>query len=155
MIVVDPPAADINMMGMEIIEVGGQDYINMGSGWLGGDADTSETSMADSMSPKNMFGSFLEDDAAEGYSAVGEEQKNGVDTIHYTASADALGEYGDTLGVTGGTWSADVWIAKDGGYPVSMKVAETGGSESFLLAMDITNINDPGNVITAPAVTTP
>jgi len=148
-VVVDPPASDVTIMGMEVREVGGKSYVKMGDSWVAS-TDKSTSSLADSLSPQKMFGSYLGTGEADGYKAVGDEQKNGVSTTHYTASADILSQYGSLLGVTGGTWTADVWVAKDGGYPVSMKIASTGGSSEFLMSIDITNINDPANAITAP-----
>ena len=150
-IVVDPPAADMTLMGMEVREVGGKSYVKMGDTWAES-TDKSTTSMADSMSPAKMFGSYLDPSMASGYKAAGDEQKNGVATTHYVAAADVMSQYGDLLGVTGGTWSAEVWVAKTGGYPVSMKLANTGGSSDFLFSMDITNINDSANVVDAPKI---
>jgi hypothetical protein len=141
-------ASDITIMGMQIREVGGKSYINLGTTWIES-TDDSSSSLADSLSPDKMFSSYVGDMASD-YNLVGEEQKNGVTALHYTAGADLAGSYSGLAGVEGGTWTADVWVAKDGGYPVSMKIAETGGSEDFLFAMDITNVNDPANVIAAP-----
>jgi hypothetical protein len=150
-IVVDPPAAEMSLMGMQIREVGGKSYVKMGESWIES-TDSSTTSMAQSMSPAKLFGSYLGADLASGYKQSGEEQKNGIATLHYVASADVMGEYGSLLGVTGGNWSAEVWIPKSGGYPVSMKLANTGGTSDFLFAMDITNVNDSANVIEAPKI---
>jgi hypothetical protein len=149
MIVVDPPAASMNVMGMEVREVGGKSFVNMGTSWTES-SGSSTTSMADSLSPEKLFGSYLGADLAAGYKSAGEEQKNGVTAVHYVAGADVMNQYGSLLGVDGGTWTAEVWISKDGGYPVGMKLASTGGSSEFLMQIDITNINDPANVITDP-----
>ena len=143
-------ASDVTMMGMEVIEVDGNTYVNLGSGSWVKSTDSSQTSVADSLSPEKMFGSYITDQTASGYHVVGDEQKNGVQAVHYTADANLMSEYGSMLGVEGGTWTADVWIAKDGGYPVSVKLQVTGGSEDFLFSMDITNVNDPANKIVAP-----
>ncbi len=86
------------------------------------------------------------------YKAVGEEQHNGMATVHYQADASIMSTYGSMLGVTGGTWSADVWLAKDGGYPVGVSIKSTGGSATFEMTLDITNINDPANKVEAPKV---
>ena len=68
------------------------------------------------------------------------------------ATTAALAEYGSTLGVTVATWSADVWIATDGGYPVSMDILATASDNSvaYEIKFDITNVNDPANKVTAP-----
>jgi hypothetical protein len=56
------------------------------------------------------------------------------------------------LSVTGATWTADVWIAQNGGYPVSMSILAKASDNSILyeIQFDITNINDPANKVTAP-----
>jgi len=149
-----PAAADITMAGFHIIEVGGFDYLDMsGSGTFYKTA-ASGTSMAESLSPATMFSSAMDTSGGTGFSKVGTDTKNGVKADHYTASASALAAYGSTLGVaTDATWSADVWIAQNGGYPVSMSILAIGSDKSVLyqITFDISNINDPSNNVTAPA----
>ncbi len=145
-------ASDINMAGFHIIEIGGYDYLDMsGSGSFFKSA-ASGSSMADSFSPQTMFSSALDTSSASGWSKVGTETKNGVSADHYQASTSVLAEYGSSLGVTDATWSADVWIAKDGGYPVSMAIMATASDKSvaYEIQFDLSNVNDPANKITAP-----
>ena len=54
--------------------------------------------------------------------------------------------------VKGATWSADIWIAKDGGYPVSIAIVATAkdGTIPYETTFDLTNINDAANKVTAP-----
>ncbi len=149
-VIVSPQkAAEMTFMGMDIIEIGGKTYVNLGGAWTES-TDSSQASMADNFAPEKMFGSYITDQTASGYNLVGEEQKNGVATMHFSADASVMNEYSSLLGVEGGTWSADVWIAKTGGYPVSVKVLNTGGSSAFEFSMDITNVNDPANKVVAP-----
>ena len=55
-------------------------------------------------------------------------------------------------GVSGATWTADLWLATSGGYPVSMAIIGTKDSTVvYQVSFDITNINDPTNKVTAPA----
>lgn len=145
-------AADINLAGLHMIEVGGFDYLDMsGSGTFFKTA-ASGSSLADSFSPETMFSSALDTSSASGCHKVGTETKNGVSADHYQASSSALADYGSSLGVTGATWSADVWIAKDGGYPVSMAIVATASDKSvaYEIKFDLSNVNDPANKITAP-----
>jgi hypothetical protein len=44
--------------------------------------------------------------------------------------------------------SIEIWIAEDGGYLVSLSA--TGLSESDF-QMDVTNVNDPANVVERPS----
>ena len=149
-----PAAADITMAGFHIIEVGGFDYLDMSGSGTFYKTPASGTSMAESLSPATMFSSAMDTSGGTGFSKVGTDTKNGVKADHYTASASALAAYGSTLGVaTDATWSADVWIAQNGGYPVSMSILAVGSDKSVLyqITFDISNINDPSNNVTAPA----
>jgi hypothetical protein len=154
MVTTDPAAADIMMAGFHIIEVGGFDYLDMSGTGTFYKTPASGTSMAESLSPATMFSSAMDTSGGSGFSKVGTDTKNGVKADHYTASASALAAYGSSLGVAAdATWSADVWIAQDGGYPVSMSILAVGSDKSVLyqITFDISNINDPSNNITAPA----
>jgi hypothetical protein len=147
----NPKAAQMSLMGMEIIEVGGKSWVKFGDTWTAG-TDDNTTSLADSFAPEKMFGSILSGSVASGYHAVGDEQKNGLSAVHYQADADAIADYAELFGVEGNaSWSSDVWIAKDGGYPVSMSVIATGGTAAFEMSFDISNINDPSIKIESPA----
>lgn len=150
-VVVKPEkASDITMIGMHIIEIGGKDYLDMGTGsFIASDATGS--SMADGFAPESMFASSL--GSGSGYDKVGSEPKNGVDTDHFRANASTLSGLGSALGVAGAaTWTSDVWVAKTGGYPVSMAVfaKAADNSTAFEMSFDLTNVNDAANKITAP-----
>ena len=151
-VVVKPEkASDVQMSGFHIIEVGGFQYMDMG---LGSYVKTkaSGTSMADGFSPQKIFSGFAGSSSSSGYNKVGSENKNGVDADHFQASQTSLAQYGSMLGVPNATWTMDVWIAKNGGYPVSMAMlAKTSdNSVAYEVLFDITNVNDPANTVTAP-----
>jgi hypothetical protein len=142
-------ASDVMVAGMHMISVGGFDYIDLGTGQFIKSA-TSGTSMADSFSPASMFSGI---GSTSGYAKVGSESKNGVATDHYQASASAFTGIGASLGVAAtAAWSGDVWIATDGGYPVSTAIfAKTSdGTVSFQMTFDVTNVNDSSLKVTAP-----
>ena len=152
MIVKPAKAADISMTGFHVIEIGGNDYLDIGD--TGGFVKSAVegTGMTDSLSPIQMFQNVVDPSVISDYNKVGSETKNNVATDHYQASASALAEYGSMLSVTGATWTADVWIAQTGGYPVSMSILAKASDNSTLyeIQFDITNINDPANTVTAP-----
>lgn len=144
-------AAQMSFMGMEIVEIDGSTWVKVGDQWVESE-DDGTASLADSFAPQEMFGSTLSGQAAAGYRAAGEEQKNGVATVHYVADADLLSGYSSLFGLEGDVaWSAEVWVAKDGGYPVSMTMSATGDQETFEMTFDITNINDPSNAVEQPS----
>jgi hypothetical protein len=150
-VVVKPEeASDVTMSGFHIIEVGGFQYMDMGTGSYIKTASTG-SSMASAFSPSKMFSNYV-GGSAEGYNKVGSENKNGVDTDHYQASASALAGYSSLAGVADATWTVDTWVAKNGGYPVSLAMVATASDNSiaFQILFDVTNVNDPANTVTAP-----
>jgi hypothetical protein len=148
-------AADVTVMGMHIIEIGGYSYMDLGTGQFMKTKSTG-TSLADSFSPSTMFSGSMTSATDSGYDKVGSESKNGVQTDHYQASAATLaviasGLSSDVGGATV-TWSSDVWIATPGGYPVSYSmVAKTSdGTVVYEVSFDLSHINDSSNSVTAP-----
>jgi hypothetical protein len=142
-------AADVTMAGIHIIESGGQQCMDMGTGSFFCTPSTG-SSMADSFSPSTMFGSMVDTGSGD-YKKVGTEQKNGVTADHYQGTEGAYAGLNSLAGVPNATWTADVWIATDGGYPVSTAIVGTAdGATVFKFIFDITNINDPANKVTLP-----
>jgi hypothetical protein len=146
-------AADINMAGFHMIEVGGFDYLDMSGSGTFYKTPVSGSSLADSFSPESMFSQAMDTSAGSGFSKVGSGTKNGVAADHYQASAASLSAYGSSLGIKDATWSSDVWIAQKGGFPVSMSIIATAGDKTvaYQITFDLSNINDPANKVTAPA----
>ena len=146
------PAADIKMGSIEMIELGGFQYTNMGAGGFVKTA-SSGTSLADSFSPATMFGSMIDVSTYGGYVKVGAETKNGVMSDHYQANQTTLSQYGSMAGVANATWAGDVWIAQNGGYPVSMNITAKAADNSvaYQILFDISNVNDPANTVTVPS----
>lgn len=144
-------ASDITTMGIRMVEVGGKQYIDMGSGLIES-TDAGQTSMADSLAPEKLLGgmtSYLSQ-----MKSVGDEQKNGIATVHYQADEKVLGEAAAALsmmGLTDAKWNWDVWIAKQGGYAVSYILKGTGtDGASFSISLDISDVNSPSNVVKGP-----
>lgn len=155
-VVVEPvKAADITMsMGAadQRLEVGyrvigDQAWVSLGDGWMETPAEDAQQTI-DSLAPEKMLGSFS---GVPGLVPVGEETKNGVETTHYSASGDELGEMiGSSIGLADATWTVDFWVAKDGGYAVSYAIVGEGASGSFEMTLDVTDINSPSNVVEPP-----
>jgi hypothetical protein len=84
---------------------------------------------------------------------VGDETKNGVACVHYRGNSTLKAMYSDVAGGTA-TFQADVWIAKDGNYPVSGIYGFSGepsaSDASWGFAFDITAIDDVANVVPVP-----
>jgi len=139
---------------IHFIAIGDKTWMDFGSGVMelpASDA-ASQASMFDSFKPDKLFGDTY-DAYLNDLKKVGDESKNGVDAIHFTADEKALGALSQAYGVTG-KWSMDLWLAKDGGYLVSAAIngASADGTDTgeFKMTMDITDIDNSANVVKPP-----
>jgi hypothetical protein len=84
---------------------------------------------------------------------AGEEFKNGVQCDRYKGDSSLSGLYAGTGGASS-EFTADLWIAKDGNYPVSGNFGYSGSvgsnSGSFGFSFDVTHVNDSANSVAAP-----
>jgi len=151
-IVNNPAKADIKIASIHIVEIDGYDYMDAG---LGGFVKTQMTDKgwADAVSPGTMFTSSIDASASANFLKVDSGTKNGVKADHYQASSGAFDEQASILGISGATWSGDVWIAADGGYPVSVAVVAKAADSSvaYEMTFDLSNVNDSANSVVAPA----
>lgn len=142
-------AADVTVAGaLHIVSVGGSDYQDPGI--TGSFTKTDTTGIVDSLSPAAAYAMLPS--LTGGFDVVGTETKNGIDTTHYRAGASALAELASVAGVQGATWTADIWVASDGGYPASVAIVATASDNSiaYEIKFDLTNVNDSSNTVTAP-----
>jgi hypothetical protein len=152
-VIVKPaPAADISLVGLHVIEIGGSDYMDVGGNGGFIKTDVQSPSILDSLSPAQMFSSMVDGSTVSGYNEVGSDTKDGVIANHYQASPAALAQYASVQGLASATWTADIWLATDGGYPVSMAIVATAKDNTipYETNFDITNVNDPANNVAAP-----
>lgn len=154
-------AADITVAGtLHVISIGGFDYqdINLTGGFTKNDA--AKPSVIDSLSPITVFSTAFNSsfDFASDFDMVGSESKDSVDTDHYKTNDSgnaALAEFGSVGGIAADKWSAEIWVAKGGGYPVSVTITGTSGpvgttTIAFERTFDLTQVNDAANKVTAP-----
>ena len=107
---------------------------------------------------------------ADAFVKVGPERRGGIDTIHYRSTKAGLKAYESVVRMDG-KWSANVWIAKDGGYLVAVEIDCTppplptpnpkaspglgGGTwahdRGFHVRLDVTDANDATIEIKPPA----
>ena len=142
--------ADITCPGLHIIKVGSSMYVDQGGTGKFSERPLDDPYELDFLSPAHLVESYVDPHLASHYTLVGSETKDGVSTDHYR-SDQALDE--EVEGGQYDTWSADLWLAKAGGYPISMDVVakESDGGKPYEISFDITNANDPANKVTAPA----
>jgi hypothetical protein len=149
--VVNTPTKSISVQeaGVWFITIGDKSWSSSdGNTWI--ETDSGISSVTDLL-PTDLYGSWF-DTNATGFSVAGEESKNGVDCIHYKGSS-SLSAGLSAFGVSA-NFQAELWVAKDGNYPVSGVYgffgSSGGQSASYGYSFDITNINDSSNTVTAP-----
>ena len=145
-------AADITVAStFHEISVGGIDYQDAGLTGSFTEDDTGATVLVDQLSPTSVYTSF---DFSGSFNTVGDESKDGVDTTHLQAGDSALAEFATVSGVQAGAWTADVWLANQGGYPVAMTIVGTTSTTDktvvYERTFDLTNVNSTTNQVTAP-----
>jgi hypothetical protein len=150
-------ALSINTHPSQFIVVGDQAWQSTnGITWTAG--DPTDTILTDLL-PGHDYPTWF-DAKATYFHAVGDETKNGVACIHYQGDKSLQGLYAGVAG-TSVPFVADLWIAKDGEYPVSGTFgfagaagaagAAEGPSVSWGFSFDIVNVNDSSNRVSAPS----
>jgi hypothetical protein len=93
------------------------------------------------------------DKNAVSFKMAGEGSKNGVQCVRYKGDSSLGGLYAGTGGASS-QLTADLWIAKDGNYPVSGNFGYSGSiggkSGGFGYSFDVTHVNDSANSVAAP-----
>jgi hypothetical protein len=151
-------AADITMTlgdGSQSTEIGyriigDKAYMNLGgTSWMAASADDAAAAI-DSLKPDKLLKGYATADMGW----VGEEDKNGIPSVHWRSTADP--GIGGMLGLPTATWTIDTWLAKEGGFPVSSSIVAEGKNDAgeagkFSISVDVTGVNDPKLKIEAPA----
>jgi len=84
---------------------------------------------------------------AGAFARIGEERRNGLSAIHFRATQAGQRAFASAM-VLDGAWSADLWIAKSGGYLLAAAIhgnPPAGSPEwirAFDLRLDIRDAND-------------
>jgi len=141
-------AAEVTTTGLHVIFVDAFDYMDVGNAGSFAKIAADASSISDPFTPAQIFSKIR----VTGYTIVGSETKNSVSCDHYQAGASALAELGSVSTVKGATWTADIWIAKEGGYPVAVAIIATAkdGTVPYQTSFDLSSINDATNKVTAP-----
>lgn len=143
-------SAQVTSLGIQYIQIGTQEWTSFdGTSWTPSDATGSDIT---NLLPTKDYATWF-DANSTGFKVVGDESKNGVQCIHYKGDSSLGALYQGLSGVSA-NFQADLWVAKDGNYPVSgvygFSASAGGQGGSFGYSFDITNINDPSNKVTAP-----
>jgi len=145
-------AIAVSYGGVQYVQVGETQWSSLdGARWFQAATDSSVNLTL--YLPTNDYPTWFDANAGL-FSAGTQETKNGVVCIHYKGSDSLAQIYGAVAGVSAG-FVADLWIAKDGLYPVSgaygFTTSSGGQTGSFGYQFDITNVNDPSNAVTPPS----
>jgi hypothetical protein len=150
--VVNSPVASVwvKEAAAQFLVVGADAWTSIdGTTWS--QADSQAVGLSDLL-PGSEYASWF-DPKAGYFTFVGNETKNNVDCAHYRGNSALSSIYS---GLTGGTatFGADVWIARDGNYPVSGVYGYSGGASgkdaSWGFAFDITDVNSSANTVAVP-----
>jgi hypothetical protein len=112
----------------------------------------SGTSGLTGLLPTSLYGADFDSYAGD-MVVKGDETKNNVSCVHYQSNSNT-GAAGALMGVNVNV-TADLWVAKDGNYPVSGSYGISGSAGGNMgglgFSFDITHVNDASaNAITAP-----
>jgi hypothetical protein len=128
--------------GAQYTVIGSQAWTTYdGTSWIAFDA--SDLTLAGLLPAGNYDAWF--DVYAPYFKSVGTESRNGIDCIHYQGDSSLASHYSATPGTT--NLAADLWVARDGSYPVS---GTFGFAGSFGVSFDITHVNDASNRVSQP-----
>jgi hypothetical protein len=138
---------------VQFIVVGDKAWTSIDGGktWATGDVPSADLT---NLMLDTGYATWFDKNAAS-FKMAGEESKNGVQCVHYKGDSSLSGLYAGTGGASS-EFTADLWIAKDGNYPVSGNfgysgsVGSSGSSGSFGFSFDVTHVNDLANSVAAP-----
>lgn len=137
--------------GMRYVQIGSRQWSSFdGTSWYAAAASSGIDLAA--MLPTSDYAAWFDENSTQ-FAAAGTETRNGVECVHFKG-ADSLGKlYGTASGVSA-SFSANLWVAKSGDYPVSgsfgFRASTSSGAGSFGYEFEITNINDAANKVEAP-----
>jgi hypothetical protein len=142
----------INYAGSQIIVIGTQQWMSSdGTDWTSVGTSTSSFS---TFLPTTLYGTWF-DSFASGYKSAGDDTQNGIACVHYKGDSSINSMYGALAGVQG-SFTADLWVAKDGGFPVKGVLGYTatagGQGGTFGYTLDVTHVNDSSNAVAEPSV---
>jgi hypothetical protein len=129
-----------------IVTIGDEAWMGTGDGPLQSAPNALIAGMIPLFDPAVLLSVFANESLLAYADNLGEENKNGQPTTHYKVDVSKLPNFA-ALGMPA-TATIEMWVADDG-YLVSF-IATDFGQAGSNLAIDITNVNDPANVVAHP-----
>jgi hypothetical protein len=147
----------VDYLDVHYIQVGAKQWSSFdGSTWYQQASSSSGVDLSIYL-PTTDYATWFDVNSTQ-FSPVGDETRNGISCVHFKGS-DSLGKlYGAKAGVSA-SFQADLWVARDGNYPVSgvygFSTGSAGAVGSFGYQFDITNVNDSSTRIDPPSNAVP
>jgi hypothetical protein len=129
-----------------IVTIGDESWLGQGTGPLQTAPSAMIAGLVPLFDPMTLVSAFANEGITQAADNLGKEDKNGQSTTHYKVDMSRL--TGGLVSFPPGA-SMELWVADDG-YLVSLVATDFGGTGSDL-AIDVTNVNDPANVIERPS----
>jgi hypothetical protein len=130
-----------------VVTIGEEAWIGEGSGPLTSAPNAMVAALIPLFNPAILLSAFANSSLLGYGQNLGEESKNGQNTTHYKVLLSDIPSFAQ-LGMPA-TAAVEVWVADDG-YLVSF-IATDFGAVGQNLGMDVTNVNDPANVVERPS----
>jgi len=129
-----------------VVTIGDEAWMGTGDGPLESSPSALVASIIPLFDPSVLLSVFANQGILQYAENLGQEDKNGQPTTHYKVDVSKIPNLA-ALGMPAGA-ALEMWVADDG-YLVSFVAKDFGGTGSDL-AMDVTNVNDPANVVERP-----
>lgn len=129
-----------------IVTIGDEAWMGQGDGPLQSAPAALVAGMLPLFDPTILLAAFGNMSMMQYADNLGEEEKNGQNTTHYRVEASKIPNFA-AMGLLDGA-TLETWVADDG-YLVSF-IATDFGSAGENLTIDVTNVNDPANVVERP-----
>ena len=130
-----------------IVTIGDEAWMGTGDGPLQSAPGPLIAGMVPLFDPMVLLGAFGGLSLSQYAQNLGEEDKNGQPTTHYKVDVSSIPNLAQ-LGMPASA-TVETWVADDG-YLVSL-VASDFGTVGANLKIDVTNVNDPANVVERPS----
>ncbi|MBA3779611.1 MAG: LppX_LprAFG lipoprotein, partial [Chloroflexi bacterium] len=131
--------------------VGEDVYLGIGGTYLPipttGEQSAQFESLFDALRPETLLGSVTGE--VQGMEEVGTETKNGVSAVHLQADEATRDALAEQFGAEA-DFPFDAWVAEDGDYLVSLEMGNPGSEDEFGISINISDVDDPGNVVERP-----
>jgi hypothetical protein len=147
-----PPSADLDLAGNHYIVVGNRSWEWDNGVWVSTPLTFDDFKNSLDL-PPGLYGTIVEPFSSR-LAATGEETHDGVACVRYASTGSATATValpGSNPGLVELT-RANVWIAQNGGYPVSVSIEIVGSDQRYLQAtFDMVHVNDPDNIVAVPS----